>query len=56
MSFGFMRGRTILPCQLSRYGMEEQPATVRAFYEDGFVAIPSFFNEAELAEIEINLD
>jgi|TARA_B100001079_G_scaffold223980_1_gene200662 hypothetical protein len=36
--------------------MEEQPATVRAFYEDGFVAIPSFFNEAELAEIEINLD
>ncbi|MCP4824077.1 MAG: hypothetical protein GY892_08160 [Shimia sp.] len=36
--------------------MKEQSATVRAFYEDGFVAIPSFFNDAELAEIEINLD
>ena len=36
--------------------MEEQSASMRAFNDDGFVAIPSFFNAAELGEIEINLD
>ena len=36
--------------------MEKQSASVRAFNDDGFVAIPSFFNAVELAEIEINLD
>ncbi len=35
--------------------MEEQSALVRAFYDDGFVKIPSFFNAEELTEIEINL-
>jgi len=36
--------------------MEEQSASVRAFNDDGFVVIPSFFGAVELTEIEINLD
>ena len=35
--------------------MEKQLALVRTFYDDGFLKIPSFFNAAELAEIEKNL-
>ena len=35
--------------------MEKQSALVRTFYDDGFLKIPSFFNAAELAEIEKNL-
>ena len=35
--------------------MEKQSALVRTFYDDGFLKIPSFFNSAELAEIEKNL-
>ena len=35
--------------------MEKQSALVRTFYDDGFVKVPSFFNGAELVEIEKNL-
>ena len=35
--------------------MEKQSVLVRTFYDEGFLKIPSFFNAAELAEIEKNL-
>ena len=35
--------------------MEKKSALLRTFYDDGFLKIPSFFNTAELSEIEKNL-